>query len=191
VTGTNAVISGTNLSIANGSLPTTWTKYTFTSTVPASTKNLTLRFASVSLGSTASADTVWYEIAEVQLERGAAATDFERRPIGVELQLCKRYYQELCHIPGLGYSSTQVTAFCPLPIEMRVAPTISATGTLNYQGDGTQNATQSSISFSGASSQRDALYVTAANFSSITVGRTLALAIPANNGNKMTLSAEL
>jgi hypothetical protein len=35
-----------------------------------------------------------FYITGVQLEQGSTATEFERRPIGVELALCQRYYQK-------------------------------------------------------------------------------------------------
>jgi hypothetical protein len=34
-----------------------------------------------------------FDIAQVQLEEGPAATPFEQRPIGLELSLCQRYYE--------------------------------------------------------------------------------------------------
>ena len=39
-----------------------------------------------------SAGATW-QITGLQLEKGSTATEFERRPIGVELALCQRYYQ--------------------------------------------------------------------------------------------------
>jgi hypothetical protein len=44
-----------------------------------------------------------FEIAQVQIEPGAAATPFERRPIGTELALCQRYFcksYQLATAPG-------------------------------------------------------------------------------------------
>lgn len=44
-----------------------------------------------------------FDIAQVQLEEGSAATPFEQRPIGLELSLCQRYYQksyDLSEKPG-------------------------------------------------------------------------------------------
>jgi len=35
----------------------------------------------------------WFEVTGVQLEVGSVATEFERRPYGMELALCQRYYQ--------------------------------------------------------------------------------------------------
>lgn len=34
-----------------------------------------------------------FDIANVQLEQGGQPTEFEQRPIGIELQLCQRYYE--------------------------------------------------------------------------------------------------
>jgi hypothetical protein len=34
-----------------------------------------------------------FDIAQVQIEPGSAATPFERRPIGLELELCRRYFK--------------------------------------------------------------------------------------------------
>lgn len=79
--------------ITNGSLPTAWTRYTATTTVPAGTNNISVRFQFAGLGSTASAGTAWYDITEVQLEAGSVATPFERRQFGQEQLLCQRYYQ--------------------------------------------------------------------------------------------------
>ena len=39
-----------------------------------------------------------FDIAQVQVEPGPVATPFERRPIGTELALCQRYYENVdCH----------------------------------------------------------------------------------------------
>ena len=77
-------------------------------------------------------------IAHIQLEPGPVATPFEQRPIGLELQLCQRYF-----VNGLG-TTPQIyqidggtdyfrTFQIFLPVPMRVAPTATATtNTLNY-----------------------------------------------------------
>lgn len=35
-----------------------------------------------------------FDLANVQLEEGSVATPFEQRPLGLELQLCRRYYEQ-------------------------------------------------------------------------------------------------
>jgi hypothetical protein len=145
VSGTNATNGTTQLTIANGSLPTTFTKYTFTSTVPANTKNLTVRFASSNLGSTASAGTVWYEVADVQLEEGSTATPFELRQYGTELALCQRYFNIY---RGGTYGNFQiygsVFAFgISVPEPMRVQPTFVTNITdANFAGAASPNSNQ-------------------------------------------------
>jgi hypothetical protein len=65
-----------------------------------------------------------FAVSDVQLEKGAVATPFEVRPIGVELALCQRYYQVL----GTGVTTTgnlviTVGLFAPL----RVTPSTITT----------------------------------------------------------------
>jgi hypothetical protein len=84
-------------------------------------------------------------IGGVQLEPGPVATPFEHRPIGVELQLCQRYFQQLA-ILGTAFSPTNadagnLDAYCPIHITpMRsfnatVTPgTISVGGTIGVIG---------------------------------------------------------
>jgi hypothetical protein len=92
-TNTSAADSATTASITNGSLPTTWTKYTLTGTISSTANNVDVVFGFVSLGSTTSADTEWFELAQIQLEAGAVATPFEFEDYGVTLAKCQRYFQ--------------------------------------------------------------------------------------------------
>ena len=88
------------------------------------------------------------EIANVKVEEGHVATDFEHRPIGEELSLCQRYFYKFINT-GLSdhynfyspYTPAQVTAGLPnssaispmtFPTTMRAAPTV--TGTLASGG---------------------------------------------------------
>ena len=80
-------------------------------------------------------------ITGVQLEVGSVATEFERRPYGMELQLCQRYYCKTFNIgttPAnnaategafmLGRLSTgdyEPSVTWRYPVEMRVGPTIT------------------------------------------------------------------
>jgi hypothetical protein len=71
-------------------------------------------------------------VANAQLEAGSVATPFEQRPIGVESNLCHRYYVHTIPIGGSGYATDsgqtgRATASTSFPTEMRVVPTISYT----------------------------------------------------------------
>jgi len=75
------------------------------------------------------------DIAQVQLEIGTVASSFEVRPIGVELALCQRYYQEYPYHGVVGQG--QVTdrnsgSFVAFAVPMRTTPTTSAK---NYDVD--------------------------------------------------------
>lgn len=74
---------------------TSWARYSYTATLP-SIAGKTLGsddndYLTVSIGMPLNA-TFTVDIAQAQLERGGIATPFERRPIGLERDLCYRYY---------------------------------------------------------------------------------------------------
>lgn len=83
-----AVISGTT-----AALTTTATRYTFTSAVivPVNAASMEVGIGPAGYTGTAGA-TDYFEVDDVQLEIGTAATPFERRPFGDELALCQRHY---------------------------------------------------------------------------------------------------
>jgi hypothetical protein len=68
-----------------------------------------------------------FEIAQVQIEPGSAATPFERRSIGLELELCYRYFQLLTYYGG-AYTGANVCYFVPEGFnKFRADPAISST----------------------------------------------------------------
>jgi len=82
-------------------------------------------------------------ITGVQLEVGTAATAFERRPYGTELQLCQRYfhylggdtaYQSINTVAWFG--TGDAVGFFRHPVEMRATPSIAKTGTWTTLGGG-------------------------------------------------------
>jgi hypothetical protein len=104
----------------------------------------------------------WY-ITGVQLEVGSVATPFERRPYGMELALCQRYYYKSYEIgvtpgtntgtgaisgrnwdPGSGRTTVPVTAHHK--VEMRTTPTVvfytipGLAGSVSQGGDPTAHA---------------------------------------------------
>ena len=73
----------------------------------------------------------WY-ITGVQLETGSIATPFERRPFGMELALCQRYYHRVVPLAnyaplgvGRAYSTTAGNVSYYLPVSMRSSPTVT------------------------------------------------------------------
>ena len=191
-TGTTADNTGTNLVLTNGSLPTTWTKYSVTGTCPSNLNNIHAKFGFSDVGNTASNSGVWYEIAEVQLEVGAVATPFEFEDYGTTLAKCQRYYQIGAQFTVFTNTSTSCTVWGHLLSQMRVTPTVSATGPLNLQGDGGNNNTQSSVSIGTSYSSPVSVYLLGvANFTGLITGRTITISVPGSNGNYFTFNSEL
>lgn len=103
-----AVVSGS----VNAPVTTSWTQITGTLTLPSvlgktigtdSNDCLQLR---IDIGETF---TGTFDIAQVQLEEGATATPFEQRPVGLELNLCQRYFEIL--EPGVTSTTQMFGAF--------------------------------------------------------------------------------
>jgi hypothetical protein len=110
---------------------TSWQKFTYTVNVPSISgktigtgDNIAIRFGN------RTNETFDFDIAQVQVEVGSVATDFEYRHIGEELALCHRYYQysntgSRYVINGSLQSSTDFRCFIPLHTEMRAIPTVT------------------------------------------------------------------
>ena len=105
----------------SGTLQTTWASYTN---------------ANRAVGQSNLADTngATFYITGVQLEVGTVATQFEHRPYGAELSLCKRYYAT-GRVSGLvGYAGGRLSSFTDVnfEVEMRAIPTayVSYNGTV-------------------------------------------------------------
>jgi hypothetical protein len=124
----------TGIATATITLTTTWTRYTITGTAGSSVTEVGEFFQWTPTGTAGADDSVY--ITGVQLEAGSTATDFERRPIGTELALCKRYYSRHGGSPSAGnytsicngymYSAAQWESVYTFPVEMRVAPVFSS-----------------------------------------------------------------
>jgi hypothetical protein len=72
------------------SMPSSWTRYSYTYTLPANVTN----GLSVTLFVPSASITATFLITGVQLEKGSTATSFDYRPYGTELFLCYRYFQK-------------------------------------------------------------------------------------------------
>jgi hypothetical protein len=84
--------------------------------------NLSVEFNTGTLGS-------------VQLEAGSTATSFDYRPYGTELSLCQRYFYLIngTNTSGVGageVSGTNSLMYYSNPVNMRAAPTIAQSGTI-------------------------------------------------------------
>ncbi len=72
-----------------------------------------------------------FDIAQVQIVPGPIATSFDRRPIGVELALCQRYYWTRDTVEYVSYQATGngFRQHIGFPVAMRAVPNISFTNT--------------------------------------------------------------
>ena len=139
---------------ANLSVTTSYATYTLTANVDtASTKNLIV-FIWSDVTDTTAGDFLY--ITDVQLEAGSTATDFERRPIGTELALCQRYYENV----GVYFStSSWPTIINPVfpRVQKRSNPTITtvpATGSgavFTWQGSTTESGNGTAYQTTGNS----------------------------------------
>lgn len=98
-----------SLNVTTFNLTTAWQKFTLTATIPSVSGKTIGSNANDYLGisfwfdagsnfdsrtNTLGQQSGTFDIAQVQLEKGSIATEFERRTTGQELSLCQRYYQE-------------------------------------------------------------------------------------------------
>ena len=127
--------------IANVEIGTGWAKYTHTFNIKS--------FSGKTIGPDSCLQIDWtffddsnyeFDIANVQLEVGSIATDFEHRSYGEELALCQRYYQQFdytgtYHHIGLGQAGGPFLCYMDFPFlnEMRTPPTISHNGVGNFR----------------------------------------------------------
>ena len=128
---TTPASSETHHQIAQGSLPTTWTRYTKTFTPPVNMQNMTVSFQFSNLGQTSSDDDFYYELSNVQLELGSQATPFEHTSYGEDLSLCQRYFQVVRAASTTGVNGSTVRMNCPLLCEMRAEPSVGKGGSGN------------------------------------------------------------
>jgi len=106
-------------------------------------------------------------VTELQLEEGAVATAFERRPHGEEFALCQRYYQKSESFIQMSWGSANTSGIAGgawvLPVIMRATPTLSVLDTLGaankvtYLGGGAASTTGSAINSTGRTAS--AIYV--------------------------------
>ena len=110
----------------NVTVPTTWTRFTFTGTVTSTGNQYGVHMPRFYLNPTGSASSAMIQVDQVQLEEGDTATPFEHRSYGDELARCQRYYQ---YYHGM-YNRVSYVGYVyhsqPFITTMRVQPTITA-----------------------------------------------------------------
>lgn len=113
-------------SLGTADVTTAWQRFVFTATLP-SVSGKTIGSGNhllLALG-ISSLSTFTVDIADVQLEHGASATPFERRPIATEEMLCQRYLPvtDSAHVNGQAYGTNAAYFHAPYRVPARVAPT--------------------------------------------------------------------
>ena len=180
--GTTGATRSNGTTLTNGSLPTTWTKYTKTITCGSAMKNLASRFLFNDLANTTNNSDLWYEVSAVQVEEGEKATPFEHRGFGDELARCQRY----CHkyggdassssqysrFPvGVNTGTTQHTVGLPHPVSMRTctkAISTSVAGVQIYSPGGNIDNSSPTFSINGDAQSFDVGYILISGFSGLT-----------------------
>lgn len=115
-----------------------------------------------------------FSIGEVQLERGTVATQFERRPYGLELALCQRYLQPLeGGYAGFANGSTVAEVALTFPVPMRASPTIVATTNPHPIAMASGTVFPSSPSFTATSATNYGITFRINNFTGLVSGQAL------------------
>jgi hypothetical protein len=145
-TGTDQVVHSftgfTNVVNSTATLTSTWTRFTYTASIPSNATEIGLEMFVEPVGTAGAND--YMEITGLQLEEGTTATAFSRA-MGTyqgELAACMRYFQSynnagstyvLPHLfsyaDGSYFGTTVAEGPMILPVQMRVAPTLTTTGT--------------------------------------------------------------
>jgi hypothetical protein len=186
-------------------LTTTWTKYTYVlnNTIATNTTQASLFFAGYPSGTAGAND--WYEITQVQLEFGTAATAYSSMGghYQAELAACQRYYYKASNTatnyPFLGNYIAQTSSLAVgqvmIPVPMRLGSTSLSVGLQSaggYRLTNNANYTASSIAY-------DTTYIYAAQnsvpivvgSSGLTPGAMYFLVGNFNSNASIEISAEL
>ena len=199
----------TGIGVTTHNLTTSWQKFTVTTTIPSiSGKTIgtdgkdylglefwfdagsSINARSNSLGNQSGT----FDVAQVQLEEGTAATPFEHRPIGMELSLCQRYYQKFGNLSYAGIAAVMQAnantaskgAFL-LPTEMRASPIITFSDLIvtdRYNFDAAVS------SFSGSVTSPTGVYLNITHAANGTIWRPAMLTVKMNASGYLAFESE-
>jgi hypothetical protein len=120
-------------------ITSTWTRYTLTGTVAANATELGFIMFWTPTGTAGADDSVYFT--GFQLEKGSIASSFDYRSYTTEQLLCQRYYHFLGGdtayqnvVTATYYGAGDCVGPFRYPVEMRISPTISKTGTWTALG---------------------------------------------------------
>ena len=139
-------------------------------------------------------------ITGVQFEAGTAATNFEQRPIEVELALCQRYYYNIFGTAadfqafgcGVWLSSTVGKVLIDLPVPLRVVPTLEAASLRLFDAAAstTRSATGFSIAYTVTATNKAFIDVSVGS-SSASAGDACLAVLNTSTSARVGFSAEL
>ena len=141
-------------SLGTASVTTSWQRFTYTITVPSvsgktlGTGNHTEFRFTLPIGATFTLD-----IANVQVELGAAATAFEKRPLTLETDLCRRYLPVLSarYTSGQSYGVNAAYIHYNFPVAARTPPTDILLVSPTLSNYSVTNPTMGNVSLTGGS----------------------------------------
>jgi hypothetical protein len=139
----------TNVINSTATLTTTWQRFTFSGTVSASATQVALYFKYTPTGTAGAND--YFEMTGVQVEIAASASAYSPATStqALELAACQRYYSRVngTTVGGATWINGHITGSSPsyaiacyqYPVEMRVAPTITQSGSVRVSSASTLN----------------------------------------------------
>ena len=146
-------------------LTTTWQRFTYTGTVPATATELTFYFEYTGVGTAGAAD--YWEVTGTQIDIGSVALPFRTYAATIqgELAACQRYYYRIGGTTqynvigvGQGKSSTVAGLVVPFPVQMRTAVTTFDFSLLGVF-DGANIFNASSVSINGGQTSNIGTYL--------------------------------
>jgi hypothetical protein len=146
----------------------------------------------------ATANATW-QITGIQLEVGSYATTFERRPYGMELLLCQRYFYQWSAVnansaivgSGQAFGSTSAYILLKTPVTMRVPPTtFSSAGSFGSNNASGGGLAVTSISLVSSWTNENMITLQAAVSSGWTAGNAALMNAGADATCRLNFSSE-